>query len=84
MIYTIHVNNCNTNKICIGVNFIKNVKNCLFKKSGKSQNKVAVAEEIGYGNDKHLSKIGQEKWIEQKTLEIVGKSSLTILGYTVS
>ena len=44
------------------VNLIKKYNNFFFKKLEKSQNKVVVADEIGYGNDIVLSKIGLEKW----------------------
>ena len=38
----------------------------IFKKLGKSQNKVGVAEEIGCGNDKVVIEFGQVNELKQK------------------
>ena len=43
----------------MGVNFIKNYQNLVISKSGKSQNEVGLAEEIGSEKDIVWSKIGQ-------------------------
>ena len=48
-----------------------------FKNMEKSQNKVAVAEEIGCRNDIALSKIGKGNELRQKNKN---KSCLTFLG----
>ena len=54
--------------ICIQFNFNGgHIKICFFQKSGKSQNKVGVAEEIRWENDKVLSEISKckkfERWL---------------------
>ena len=49
----------------MGVNFIKKYKKWFFEKVWKSQNKVAVAEEIGCGIDIVLSKIGRANELRQ-------------------
>ena len=43
------------------VNFLRKYQNLVISKSGKSQNQVEVAEEIGCDNDIVLSKIDQGK-----------------------
>ena len=50
----------------MGVNLKKISKSGYFKKLDKSQNKVVVAEQIGWGNDVLLSKIGREIELRQK------------------
>ena len=46
--------------------FTKKYQNLVISKFRKSQNKVAVAEEIGCGNDIVLSKIGQKMYCGKK------------------
>ena len=43
----------------MGANFIKKYQNLVTSKSGKNQNKVGLAEEIGFKNDIVLNKIGK-------------------------
>ena len=38
---------------------MKKIQNLVITKSGKKQNKVGVAEEIGWENEKVMSKIGK-------------------------
>ena len=54
--------------IFMGVNFVKKYKNLVISKSGKSQNKVVVAEEIGIENDVVLRKIDrfEQNWARRK------------------
>ena len=49
----------------------------VISKNGKSQNKVALAEEIGYGNDIIMSKMGRDvNENKNKKLKIIEKSSV--------